>query len=204
MGGRAQLPDYAFESKLSMREALFIAGVDEVGMGCLAGPVVAAAVILDKDRIPKGIDDSKRLSSRRREELSVAIRESAIGFALGIAEVDEIDSINILQAGRLAMLRAVKQIRPAPQSLLIDGRVKLDVSVPQQSIIKGDQISVSIAAASILAKVHRDQLMTDLDGIYPGYGFAENKGYGSVSHRRFLGSNGATPIHRKSFSWTPV
>lgn len=181
-----------------------IAGVDEVGRGCLAGPVVAAAVILDLSRVPEGVDDSKRLTPLNRERLDVLIRSSAIAFGVGVGSVEEIDAINILQASRLAMLRAVQAIAPCPDFLLIDGNVPIDWKGKQRVVIKGDQLSVSIAAASILAKVFRDRLMREMDGQYPGYGFAEHKGYGSPSHRRCLQERGLTPIHRRSFQWTPV
>lgn len=183
----------------------FVAGVDEVGMGCLAGPVVAAAVIFsDACHIPRGIDDSKKLTAKQREELSVKIRESAVAWAVGLASVEEIDSINIYQAGRLAMVRAVRALGSSPDFVLIDGRAKLDIATPQLSLIKGDQMSVCIGAASIVAKVHRDAMMVEIDGRYPGYFFAKHKGYGSVEHRKRLQEIGPSPIHRKSFSWTPV
>ena len=172
-------------------------------MGCLAGPVVAAAILFTAEsKIPRGIDDSKKLTAKHREELCRALRE--FPHAIGVAEVDEIDTINIYQASRLAMLRAVAALPVPPDFLLIDGRAKLDSPLPQLSIIKGDSLSVAIGAASILAKVHRDALMTSLDLTYPGYFFAKHKGYGSVEHRRSLQSLGPCPLHRKSFSWTPV
>lgn len=183
----------------------FVAGVDEVGMGCLAGPVVAAAVVLSSHTVlPDGIDDSKKLSPKRRELLALGIRESAVSFALGMASVEEIDAINIYQAARLAMKRAVESLTVHPEFLLIDGRAKLDSPIAQLSLVKGDQLSVSIGAASILAKVYRDELMREMDETYPGYDFAQHKGYGSVAHRRSLQEKGPSPLHRKSFSWTPV
>ncbi len=182
-----------------------VAGVDEVGMGCLAGPVVAAAVIFSKGtEIPKGIDDSKVLSAKRRNELDVFIRESALAVSIAWAGVDEIDSINIYQAARLAMKRAVEKLDPLPDFLLIDGRAKVDLKVSQKSLIKGDSLSVSIGAASIVAKVYRDKWMCALDEKFPGYAFAKHKGYGSREHRLALQALGPTPLHRKSFSWTPV
>ncbi len=173
-------------------------------MGCLAGPVVAAAVIFSDGNIPKGIRDSKLLTAKRREELDIEIREKALAFAIASATVDEIDTINILQAARLAMKRAVGALTIAPHYLLIDGRFPLDYPLPQQALIKGDQKSVSIGAASILAKVFRDRHMAELDVTFPGYGFAQHKGYGSEFHRRAIQNLGATPLHRKSFSWSPV
>lgn len=182
----------------------FIAGVDEVGMGCLAGPVVAAAVILPLDRVPPGIDDSKKLSAKQREALDVAIRAEAVALSIAEASVEEIDRLNILQAARLAMRRAVGGLSVPPDYLLIDGRFPLDLPIAQQSVVKGDARSVSIGAASIVAKVYRDALMCRFDDEFPGYGFASHKGYGSASHRRSLQEKGQTPLHRKSFSWTPV
>ena len=182
-----------------------IAGLDEVGVGCLAGPVVAAAVIFSSENtLPRGIDDSKKFTAARRGELSEIIRARAVAWAIGTASVEEIDTINIYQAARLAMKRAVESLSLTPEYLLIDGRVRLECPVPQLSIIRGDQLSVSIGAASILAKVHRDQWMTEMDVTYPGYHFASHKGYGSVEHRRQLQALGPSPLHRKSFTWTPV
>lgn len=183
---------------------LFVAGVDEVGMGCLAGPVIAAAVILDQKKVPAGINDSKKLSPKVRERLAQEIRESALTFAIGEATVEEIDSINILQAARLAMVRAVRQLSPAPTFLLVDGRGALQIDVGQRFLVGGDGISLSIGAASIIAKVYRDKMMQESDGRYPGYDFAKHKGYGSEWHRRCLQEKGPSPFHRKTFSWTPV
>jgi len=173
-------------------------------MGCLAGPVVAAAVILHPDSAPPGIDDSKKLTARQRERLDARIRETAVAFAIGVADVEEIDRLNILRAAQLAMVRAIGALKVVPGVVLVDGRHAVPVDLPQQSVVRGDGISASIGAASIVAKVYRDRLMTELDSIYPGYGFAGHKGYGSEAHRRFLQQHGPTPIHRKSFSWTPV
>ena len=173
-------------------------------MGCLAGPVVAAAVILDFERIPSGIEDSKLLTPKSRQKLDGLIRESALCFGIGLAEVDEIDTINIYHAARLAMRRAIQAMSSPPDFLLVDGRARLDVEIPQLCIIKGDHLSVSIGAASIIAKVYRDALMAQMDERYPGYEFARHKGYGSVLHRERLQEKGPSPLHRKSFSWTPV
>lgn len=181
-----------------------IAGVDEVGMGCLAGPVVAAAVILNLGNIPSGITDSKKLTALKRKKLERAIKESAKAYSIGLATVEEIDQINIYQAARLAMRRAVESLSLTPDFLLIDGRAAIDLKLKQKSIIKGDLASVSIGAASIIAKVYRDELMQVLDIDYPGYEFAKHKGYGSVLHRSRLQEKGRSPIHRKSFSWSPV
>lgn len=196
---------YRHERECWAKGHKLVAGVDEVGMGCLAGPVVAAAVIFSETcRIPRGIDDSKKLSAKQREELSTKIRETAVAWAVGIASVEEIDAINIYQAGRLAMARAVGALVTRPDFLLIDGRARIESEISQLSLIKGDQLSVCIGAASIVAKVHRDALMVEIDGLYPGYLFAKHKGYGSLEHRKQLQAKGPTPLHRKSFSWTPV
>lgn len=193
-----------FERECTQLGHCYVAGVDEVGMGCLAGPVVAAAVILRLDDIPKGIDDSKKLTAKKREELDVEIRSRAVCFSIGSATVEEIDTVNIFHAAKLAMVRAVEGLQPCADFLLIDGKHKLKTTVPQKCIVKGDQLSVSIGAASILAKVHRDQLMRAMEARFPGYFFADHKGYGSVAHREALQKLGPTPLHRKSFSWTPV
>lgn len=193
-----------WENWAQSQGARTIAGVDEVGMGCLAGPVVAGALILDLTAIPEGITDSKLLSPKKRELLQVSLENAALAFAIGIASVEEIDSLNIYQAARLAMKRAVENLSIRPDFLLVDGRAQIDLSIAQKAIIKGDQQSASIGAASIIAKVYRDRLMTALDQDFPGYEFARHKGYGSVLHRQHLQSRGPSPIHRKSFSWKAV
>lgn len=198
------LADLNWENRFLNDGYQVIGGVDEVGMGCLAGPVVAAAVILNLKHIPAGITDSKAISAKKRELLRPLIEESASAWAIGEATVEEIDQLNIYHAARLAMKRAVENLTLKPDFLLIDGRAKLDLNIPQISIVKGDQQSVSIAAASILAKVYRDNLMCDLDRTYPGYEFAKHKGYGSVLHRQNLQKQGPSPLHRKTFSWSPV
>lgn len=197
-------PNCNFELEYRKQGYQCVAGVDEVGVGCLAGPVVAGAVIFDLKRIPDGIDDSKRLTAKQRESLTVTIQKVAVACSVGIADVEEIDRLNIYHAARLAMVRAVNSLSMPPDFLLIDGRGKMDCPVSQLCIVKGDQISVSIAAASILAKVYRDNLMRNLDTEYPGYEFAKHKGYGSRLHRILLQEKGPSPMHRKSFSWTPV
>ncbi|HEY3442529.1 MAG TPA: ribonuclease HII [Paludibaculum sp.] len=176
-----------------------IAGVDEVGRGCLFGPVYAAAVILDPGRPIRGLADSKTLDEERREELALQIRAYALAFAVGSATADEIDRINIRQASRLAMRRAVEAIQPACDYLLVDA-LTIDLPVPQQALIKGDARVRSIAAASILAKVERDHLLTELDAAYPGYGMARHKGYPTPEHKEALARLGATPLHRRSFA----
>jgi ribonuclease HII len=177
-----------------------VAGVDEAGMSPLAGPVAAAAVIFAPGtRIPK-VDDSKRLTAEEREELAPLIRERALAWAVAYTEVDEIDCINIYWAGLAAMRRAIEALSPAAEHLLIDARRLRDVPLPQQPIIKGDTKSLSIAAASILAKTTRDARMRALDDVYPGYGFSRHKGYPVPEHQRALRKLGPCPIHRRSFA----
>lgn len=178
-----------------------IAGVDEVGRGALAGPVVAAAVLLDLSNVPEGINDSKKLTRRQRERLSEEIRASALAFAVARVEHHEIDKINIHRASLFAMGMAIKALNPQSDYVLIDGRHKLpDLHCPQAAIIKGDCLSVSVAAASILAKVARDQLMKDFDEEYPGYGFASHVGYNTRAHQQAIERLGPSSIHRLSFS----
>lgn len=177
-----------------------VAGVDEAGMSPLAGPVVAAAVILPVDaKIPE-VDDSKKLDPATRERLAALIREKALCFGIGQVEPEEIDRINIYQAGLLAMRRAVEALSPAPEALLIDARRLKELPFPQEVIVKGDQKSLSIAAASILAKTFRDARMVAYDLEYPGYGFARHKGYPVKEHYAALERQGACLIHRRSFS----
>lgn len=177
----------------------YVAGVDEVGRGPLAGPVVAAAVILDPDQPIEGLADSKALSESRREKLAIVIRERAIAWAIGRAEHEEIDQINILQASLLAMRRAVLGLIPQPEYALIDGNRCPSLPCKAEAIVKGDATVAAISAASILAKVSRDQEMVALDTTYPGYGFASHKGYPTRVHLQALATLGITPIHRRSF-----
>lgn len=181
------------------REFDFICGVDEVGRGPLAGPVVAGAVILPRDCRILYINDSKQLSEKKREELSEIIREKAAAFALGYASPERIDEINILQATYEAMRQAVAALSPQPDILLNDAVTIPGIGIRQVPIIKGDAKSITIGAASILAKVARDRLMKEYDKVFPEYGFAENKGYGSAAHIAALKKYGPTPIHRRSF-----
>jgi ribonuclease HII len=181
-----------------------VVGVDEVGMGCLAGPVVAGAVVFRPNDWPVGIRDSKQLTEKRRESVAEAIRERALRWAVAHATVEEIDTLNILRAAQLAMRRAIEALGLEPEMILVDGRHALPLPFPQRPLVKGDQLSVSIGAASILAKVHRDRWMCEFDAQYPGYGLAKHKGYGSPAHRRSLVELGPSPIHRKSFRWKPV
>jgi ribonuclease HII len=176
-----------------------IAGVDEVGIGPLAGPVVAAAVVFPPGTEFAGIDDSKQLEAEQRVKLEAAIRQSATGIGIGQAEVAEIDSFNIYHAALLAMRRAIEGLPLKPEHLLIDARVIPGVSIPQNSFNKGDGINFSIAAASIVAKTHRDRLMEGLEKKYPGYGFAQHKGYGTPEHQNAIRALGPCPVHRLSF-----
>ncbi len=175
-----------------------MAGVDEAGRGPLAGPVVAAAVVLDGRSIP-GLRDSKRLSPRQREEVAEAIRHRALSWAVGAASVQEIDWMNVLHAARLAMRRAVEALSVKPSLVLVDGRCGLAVPVPQRAVVRGDATVACIAAASVLAKVERDRIMGELDRAYPGYGFADHKGYPCPAHLEALRRLGPSPVHRRSF-----
>ena len=177
-----------------------IAGCDEVGRGPMFGPVVAAAVILPERCRLQGLTDSKQLTENKRNELDVEIRAKAVAFAIAAVDVETIDRINILRASLLAMRTAVGQLVISPDYLLIDGRDKIDWPCPQQAVIQGDATSLSIAAASVLAKVYRDSLLVELDSQYPGYGLARHKGYCSREHLAALDKLGPTPLHRKSFS----
>lgn len=176
-----------------------VAGLDEVGRGCLAGPVVAAAVILEESRPVRGVHDSKLLQPERREELADAIADRALSIGVGIAPPDEVDAINILEATREAMSRAVRSLAMRPDHLLIDAVSLPGLGLPQSCIVKGDRLSVSIAAASIVAKVVRDRLMRYYAAIFPGFGFEDNKGYGTRAHLDAIVRLGPSPIHRRTF-----
>ncbi len=192
-------PTFELEQALIAQGYPRIAGVDEVGRGPLAGPVVAAAVILNPQDIPDGLNDSKKLTARRRRTLDEDLRARA-EFAIAEASVEEIDDLNILYSSHLAMERAVAALHPAPDYLLIDGNlIPKGLTLPAQAVVKGDAKSVSIAAASILAKNWRDQLMVDLAQQHPGYGWETNAGYPSKQHREALQNLGVTPHHRRSF-----
>jgi ribonuclease HII len=190
---------WTLEEAARGRGALRIAGVDEVGRGPLFGPVVAAAVILPRGFLLAGLTDSKKLTEKKRNEFDAEIRSNAVAWAIAAVDAETIDRINIRQASLLAMRRAVEQLPLSPDFLLIDGRDELDWEGPQQAVIHGDAISFSIAAASVLAKVHRDRLLVELDREFPGYGLARHKGYGSTEHLAALARLGPTPLHRKSF-----
>ena len=176
-----------------------VAGVDEVGMGPLAGPVVAAAVIFSPGISIPGVNDSKRLSPRQREKLAGIISQEAVAVGIGEASVGEIDRLNIYHAGLLAMWRAVRALSPEPEVLFIDGRNILDLKIPQRAFPQGDRDHFSIASASIVAKVYRDQLMRNLGHVYPKYGLAQHKGYGTREHIEAIEKHGLTPVHRVSF-----
>ena len=188
----------AYEKECYARGMELIAGVDEVGRGPLAGPVVAAAVILPKACKIPGLNDSKKIPKSKHKEIYEAVLQNAIAIGIGIKENQVIDQVNIYEATKLAMMEAIGQLEPQPQHLLIDA-MKLDLPIPQTSIIKGDANSLSIAAASIVAKVTRDQMMEEFDCEYPGYDFTQNAGYGTANHLAGLHKLGVTPIHRRSF-----
>jgi ribonuclease HII len=190
-----------FERLLWKQGIVHIAGVDEVGMGPLAGPVVAAAVIFPPDTEIHGIDDSKALDEETRRALEPEIRKRAAAVGIGLVDVAEIDRLNIYHAGLRAMQLALGNLSVAPQHVLVDSRTIPGVAQPQSSFDKGDGINFSIASASILAKVYRDRLMTELDTAYPGYGFASHKGYATQEHQNAIRELGPCPIHRKSFDY---
>jgi ribonuclease HII len=188
-----------FERALWERGVLWVAGIDEAGRGPLAGPVVAAAVIFPPDMIIPGVDDSKKLTPAQREELYPRILNEAMAVGIGSADPEEIDQVNILQATYRAMHRAVAGLDVAPQHLLIDGNRFDGMHIPFTVVVGGDARSHAIAAASIVAKVTRDRMMVLYDGLYPGYGFARHKGYGTTCHRENFRRLGPCPIHRQSF-----
>ena len=191
---------FDFEDQARSEGYHLIAGVDEVGRGCIAGPVVAAACVLDRGKsVPEGLDDSKKLTAAKREEINNQLRDTAAAFAVGVVEAEEIDRINILEATKKAMSLAIGSLAPAADFLLIDALQLKLVRLPQKAIIKGDSISLSIAAASVIAKVYRDDLMTRFDEEYPQYGFAGHKGYGCASHFEAIVKHGPCSLHRKTF-----
>jgi ribonuclease HII len=205
---RVMLPRLDEERVLWQRGLTAVAGVDEVGMGPLAGPVVAAAVILPPDltceerlpaTFPQGVRDSKTLTLKARERLEGEVRNVAVGIGIGVVEVEEIDQINIYQAGMKAMRLALAKLSVTPEHVLIDGRSLKELPCPQTTFIKGDRDVYSIAAASIIAKVYRDTLMMRLDYQYPNYGFARHMGYGTPAHRDAIRRLGPSPVHRRSF-----
>jgi ribonuclease HII len=191
------MPDFTYED-VAIAQGLLPCGIDEAGRGPWAGPVFAAAVILEPNNIPPGLNDSKQLTEAKREALFEVIMSSA-DVGIGQAIVDEIDQLNILQANHLAMRRAVEALRQQPTLALVDGNRAPPLSIRVQTIVKGDAKCLSIAAASIIAKVSRDRLMVSLDKTYPGYGFAKHKGYGTAAHAQALQRLGVCDAHRKSF-----
>ncbi len=190
---------WEIENSLYGEAISVICGVDEAGRGPLAGPVCAAAVILPKDLQIPGLTDSKKLTDKKRRELFPLIKEQAIAYGIGLASEQEIDEVNILQATYLAMERALAQLSVKPDLALIDGNRAKDFGLPVKTVVKGDSLSANIAAASVLAKVTRDDLLLELDKTYPEYGFAIHKGYGTKAHYEALRTHGSCPIHRMTF-----
>lgn len=190
---------YDFENDLIEKGYKLIAGCDEVGRGPLAGPVVAAAVILDDTVIISGLNDSKKLSEKKREALNIEIKKKAIAYAIVYIFEDEIDRINIYQASKKAMIEAIKKLAIQPDFILSDAMKLPELDIPFLSIIKGDTLSASIAAASIIAKVERDRYMVELGAKYPEYGFEQNKGYPTKQHLQALSTKGVLPVHRKTY-----
>ena len=189
-----------FENRLRAEGKVNIAGVDEVGRGPLAGPVVIAAAIMPRNSMIEGVNDSKKVSEKKREELYEIITKEAISYGVGIIDQKEIDRINILNATKEGLTMAVKELNPRPDLIIVDALTKIDTDgIPYQSIIKGDAKCYSISAASILAKVTRDRIMRQWDEIYPQYGFAKHKGYGTAEHIKALKEYGPCPLHRESF-----
>ena len=195
------MDELIYERECSKKGYKLVAGVDEVGRGPLAGPVVAAAVILplEEEKRILGIDDSKKLSAKKREALAEKIKEVALAYAIEEVGEDVIDEINILQATRLAMKRAIEKLAPCPDFVVTDGNMTLDILIPQESVVKGDAKIASIGAASILAKVHRDALMTSYAKEFPYYGFERNAGYGTKAHIEAIKERGICKIHRETF-----
>jgi ribonuclease HII len=192
-------PLWQFEHDTQNKGYQYIAGIDEAGRGPLAGPVVSAAVILPSDFTCPGITDSKKLSEKKRERFFPLISNQALAVAVGMADTKEIDQINILQASLLSMKRAVQNLSLTPDFLFIDGKFTIDSELPQQAIVKGDSRSISIAAASIIAKVTRDRIMKTLHKTYPEYNFHSHKGYPTKAHKQAIIANGPCPVHRKTF-----
>lgn len=198
-------PDFSFEAVLWEQGIRYIAGIDEVGRGALAGPVAAAAVVLPAGAATAaaaaliGIKDSKQLTAEQRVKWSASIRKIAVAWEVGLASNGEIDAMGIVPATQLAMRRAINRLRVRVEYILIDYIHLPEIAIPQESLVKGDERSISIASASIVAKVARDAILCDLDTRYPGYGFAQNKGYGTQVHRIALSEQGLSPVHRRCF-----
>lgn len=195
----SQIDMWEIENSLYNEEILTICGVDEAGRGPLAGPVCAAAVILPKGHQIPGLTDSKKLSDKKRRELYPIIKEQALAYGIAFASEQEIDELNILQATFLAMQRAIDQLQVRPDLALIDGNREKDFGLPVKTVVKGDSLSANIAAASVLAKVTRDDVMEEMAKTYPEYGFEIHKGYGTKAHYEALRAHGASPVHRVSF-----
>lgn len=193
------MPDYTIEQEWMQKGYTYICGIDEAGRGPLCGPVVAAACILPVGLVIDGLNDSKKLSAKKREMLYDVIREKAIAYAIAEGSVEEINATNILEADLLAMRRAIAALPVPAEVALIDGNISRDFPIPAQAVVKGDAISMSIAAASILAKVYRDRLCEELDAQYPQYGIAKHKGYGTKDHMAALREHGPAPIYRTKF-----
>ena len=196
------IPTLSLETVLAQSVGGLVCGVDEAGRGPWAGPVSAAAVILSADDLPEGVDDSKALTAQKREALEVEIKARAIAWGVGFASVEEIHELNILHATGLAMCRAIEQMVTPPVAALVDGNYRFKLPCDVQTVVGGDGLSLSIAAASILAKVARDRLMIELDAEYPGYGFASHKGYNAPAHQAALKAMGPCPAHRRG--WSPI
>lgn len=190
---------HSFENEARAKGFVLIAGLDEAGRGPLMGPVVASAVILPENCVIEGLDDSKKLSEQKREALYEIIQEKAVAIGVGMADPVEIDEINILNATKRSMIRAIEDLGECPDYLLIDAVELADIDTEQLALIKGDARSLSIAAASVIAKVTRDRIVAEMDQTYPGYGFAQHKGYGTKAHYEAIESHGITPVHRRSF-----
>ena len=193
------MPDYSIEQELHERGYQYVCGVDEAGRGPLCGPVFAAACILPDGLYIEGLNDSKKLTEKKREKLFDIIKEEAIAYCIASASVEEIDELNILEADLLAMRRAIDGLSVKADFAIIDGNIARDFQIPAGAIVKGDATSMSIAAASVLAKVARDRICADLDRDYPEYGIAKHKGYGTKAHMDALRKYGPSPIHRKKF-----
>lgn len=193
------MPTYEIEEKISAEGYTAICGVDEAGRGPLSGPVCAAAVIMPRGLVIEGLNDSKKLTAKKREKLFDIVIENALAYGIGLASPEEIDTLNILNADMLAMKRAIEALQIPADFALVDGNIARDLPIPAMPVIKGDALSYSIAAASILAKVTRDRLCLEDDKNYPEYGFAKHKGYGTKEHMDAVRRLGPSPIHRKSF-----
>ena len=193
------MPDYSIEQEWIQKGYQYVCGVDEAGRGPLCGPVVAAACILPTGLVIEGLNDSKKLTEKKREKLYDVIREKALAYAIAESSVEEINATNILEADLLAMRRAIAALPIPADAALIDGNINRDFPIPTQAVVKGDALSMSIAAASILAKVYRDRLCAELDAKYPQYGIAKHKGYGTKDHMAALRQYGPAPIYRTKF-----